>query len=95
MLVAEPDRLHDVVYGITTGLDAMSLGVTLTDADGKILYVNPTEARLHQRTVEELLGQDVGILAPAGTRKPLSREQLKQLKSWKRESVNVQKNGTP
>ena len=92
--VADPESLRNVVQGITKGLDAMSVGVTMTDVVGKIIYVNPTEARLHRRTVDELLGQDVGILAPAGKRKPLSKAQLKQLKSWTRESVNVQKDGT-
>jgi two-component system cell cycle sensor histidine kinase/response regulator CckA len=92
--VAVADRLEDIVQGITMGLDAMNLGVTMTDVEGKIIYVNPTEAKLHHRAVDELLGHDVGVLAPAGTRKPLTISELKQLKSWKRESVNVRKDGT-
>jgi PAS domain S-box-containing protein len=86
--------LQHVLRGLTTGFDAMNVGVTVTDADGTIVYVNEIEAALHSRSVEELVGQDVGVLAPAGKRKPLSRAQLKQLKSWKRESENVRKDGT-
>ncbi len=88
------DKLEDIVHGVTMGLDAMNLGVTMTDLDGKIIYVNPTQAKLHRRSVDELLGQDVGILAPAHARRPLTIPQLKELKSWKRESVNVRKDGT-
>jgi len=88
------NALKNVVCGLTTGFDAMGVGVTVTNVDGRILYVNEIEAAIHSRSVDELMGQDVGILAPAGKRKPLTRSQLKGLKSWKRESENVQKDGT-
>ena len=83
------DRCEDILTGISMGLDAINLAVTMTDVDGTIIFVNPVEAKLHNRSVDELLGQDLGILAPAGNRRPLSKSQLKELKSWKRESVNL------
>ena len=87
------DDLDTLLQGLSVGFDAMNVGVTMTDINGKIIYVNQVEATLHGRTVEELLGQDVGILAPAGKRRPLAIEQLKKMKAWKRESVNVRGDG--
>jgi len=84
---------EQAVRGLGAGFDALGIGVTVTDVDGRIVFVNEIEAALHSRSVEELVGEDVGILAPAGKRKPLTRSQLKGLKSWKRESENVRKDG--
>jgi len=75
-------------------IETMQLGVTITNLDGRIIYTNRAGAEMHGYQVEELLGQDVRILAPPEHRPPPT---LKQIKKWKgliRESVNVRKDGT-
>lgn len=74
-------------------VEAMQLGVTITDMRGTILYTNPAEARMHGYDVTDLLGQDLGIFAPTELRNPLSPEQINQMKRL-RESVNIKKDGS-
>ncbi|MCP4400222.1 MAG: diguanylate cyclase [bacterium] len=74
-------------------VETMPLGLTITDVEGKILYTNPVEARMHGYTVDELIGQDLGIFAPAELRDPMTVEQLGALLDL-RESVNVKKDGS-
>ncbi len=71
----------------------MQLGVTVTDVEGNILYTNPADARMHGWRVDELIGQHASVFAPSGRRRPLSPEQLQAMKSWRRESVNVTRDG--
>ncbi len=78
-------------------VETMSLGVTVSDLDGKILYVNPADARMHGYTVEELLGRNARRFAPGGE---LPREDLAgpdsdiaYLKPWSRERLNVTRDG--
>ncbi|MEW6584490.1 MAG: EAL domain-containing protein [Nitrospirota bacterium] len=72
----------------------MQIGVTITDKQGKILHVNPADAAMHGYSVEELIGQDVRIFGLPKDRNPLSEEQLKSLKRFRRESVNVRQDGS-
>jgi PAS domain S-box-containing protein len=81
---AKRDAIEDVLRGLEIGLDTMQLGVTITDVGGRIVYVNEADAKMHNRSVDELMGRDVGILAPAGRRKPLTVQQLRDLSSWMR-----------
>ncbi|MGD2136236.1 MAG: PAS domain S-box protein, partial [Gemmatimonadales bacterium] len=82
------------LHHLEKALQTMQLGVTITDVDGTIVYVNPADAHLHGYAVDELLGQDVGIFSPPSRRAPLHLDQLRELTSWKRESVNVRKDGS-
>jgi diguanylate cyclase (GGDEF)-like protein/PAS domain S-box-containing protein len=74
----------------------MQVGVTITDLDGKIVYVNPAEAAMHGYTSEELLGKPGSIFAPPQKHKPRKRPklELREVRSWRRESVNLRKDGT-
>lgn len=72
----------------------MQIGVTITDTDGRIVYINPADARMHGYEVDELLGREAWILAPPELRKAASKKDLRTMTSWSRESVNVRKDGT-
>jgi diguanylate cyclase (GGDEF)-like protein/PAS domain S-box-containing protein len=74
-------------------VSTMQLGVTVTDLEGNILFTNPADARMHGFSVQELLGQHASVFAPSATRRSLSKDQLRAMKSWRRESVNVTKDG--
>ncbi len=75
-------------------LETMQLGVTITDLERKIIYVNPADASMHGYSVDELRGENVRMFAPAETWKPLTEEQILSMKRWKRESINRRKDGT-
>ena len=90
----ERERAEEALRQLEKALETMQLGVTVTDIDGKIVYTNPADAELHGYTVEELIGQDVGIFTVSEERQRLSMPQLKGLSSWQRDSANVRKDGS-
>ena len=75
-------------------LETMQLGVTITDPEGKILYINPADSKMHGYTVEKLKDEDVRILAPSEIWDPLSIQKITSMKRWKRESINKRKDGS-
>jgi len=84
-------RLHLFEQALAT----MQVGVTIADMNGRIVYVNPAEARMHGYTAEELVGQPTTIFAPpaeAGSRRGPLR--LDRVRSWKRETVNARRDGS-
>ncbi len=72
----------------------MQLGVTVTDADGRILYANRAEAEMHGCTVAQLLGTQARELSPRENWKPMTREDLKTVRRWKRERVRLRRDGS-
>lgn len=84
------EDLADLIAG---AIDSMQLGVTITDMNGRILYTNAAEARMHGYEPEELVGNDARIFAPRELWKTMPPEQIQELGSWKRESANVRENG--
>lgn len=75
-------------------VESMQLGLTVADADGRIVYANPSDTRMHGYEAGELAGQDVHIYSPEDRRHHLSFEDLKRMKRWRRESINVRKDGS-
>ena len=75
-------------------LDTMQLGVTVTDLDGRIVYTNPADARMHGWTPEELVGRDVRVLGPDDLAERLTPSEIESMGTWSRESVNVRRDGT-
>lgn len=75
-------------------VEAMQLGLTVVDVNGRIVYCNPSDAAMHGYDPQELIGQDVQILAPEERRHRLTYEDLKRMKRWRRESVNIRKDGS-
>lgn len=91
---AGPSHVEDALRRLEKAVETMQLGVTITDIAGKIVYTNSAEARIHGYTVDELIGRDVSVFCLPGYRRSLSSEQLRLMKSWRRESMNVRKDGT-
>ncbi|HEX8391151.1 MAG TPA: EAL domain-containing protein [Longimicrobium sp.] len=75
-------------------VETMQLGVTITGVNGRILYSNPADARMHGYTTEELVGRSSRIFAPAEHARPLRPERLNEVGSWSRETINVRKDGS-
>lgn len=90
----ERSRAEEALIPLKKAVDIMQLGVTVTDMQRRILYTNIADARLHGYEVEELIGRDVRIFAPAELHKELMPEDMQNMTNWCRESVNCHKDGT-
>ena len=78
---------------LRTAVESLPLGLTISDPDGKIVYVSPAEARMHGYRVEELLGLDARIFAPLRLHNPTPAKGPETYGVWSRESINVRKDG--
>lgn len=74
-------------------VDCLPIGITLIDVEGKIIYLNPAEATMHGYSDDELLGREARRLGTEQNSRHLTPEQLCRLGMWRRESVNIRKNG--
>ena len=90
----EQKRAEEALRRLDKALETMQICVSITDLDGRIVYANPAEASMRGFTVDELINQDLGVYAPPGTRKPLTPDQLGELKSRNRETTNVRRDGS-
>ena len=96
-MVDDMPPLHLLEQALAT----MQVGVTISDANGRIVYVNPAEAQMHGYEPDELLGQPGSIFAPAGAGQGAGQgtgqggpPRLDRVQSWKRETVNVRRDGS-
>jgi two-component system, cell cycle sensor histidine kinase and response regulator CckA len=74
-------------------LDQTQVGVTITDAFGRIVYANPAEAHRHGYAVTELVGQPAKMLGPPERAASVVPQRIREIRSWTRESVGVTKHG--
>ncbi|MEM6456062.1 MAG: PAS domain S-box protein, partial [Acidobacteriota bacterium] len=85
------ERVERSLRMLEKAVETMSLGVTITDMDGRIVYANPADARMHGYTVEQLRGRHASIFGAPGSardeRPPTSGE------AWTRERINVTQDG--
>ena len=81
---------------LAKAVETMSLGVTITDRDGRIVYVNPADARQHGYSVEELLGESATIYADGVEPTDVvlaDDEDEPGNEPWSRERLNIRKDG--
>jgi PAS domain S-box-containing protein len=88
---AELAKANEDLRILEKALETLQLGVTIADMSGKIMYTNPTDAKMHGYLVEELIGEDVGIFAPPDRRQQMTLEQIEKMKGWVRESINIRR----
>lgn len=91
--ITEGKQTDEKLRQLGKAVETMRLGVTITDLNGRIIYTNPTEARMHGYEVNDLLGQDLGIFAPAELRRPMTLDQIRKMRHL-RESINIRKDGS-
>ncbi|HEX6909167.1 MAG TPA: EAL domain-containing protein [Longimicrobium sp.] len=75
-------------------LDAVDLGVTITDHEGRIVFTNPAEAQMHGYAVDELVGRAARSLAPPELWNAESAVPTRPVRRWMRERINVRRDGT-
>src|SRR5512136_127814 len=70
LMQAADDDHRRQLQGLRAAVETMQLGVTLKDIQGRILYSNPAEARMHGYESEELRGRPGRVLgSPENYRK--------------------------
>lgn len=92
--MSEADRM---LTALTHAVVNLPTGVTVTDSDGRIVFTNPAEARMHGYTADELLGSPANTLAPPPAGRPEeSIERAPRPRTttgWTRESINQHRDG--
>lgn len=86
--------IQDSQIPLKKAFDTMQIGVTISDVDGNILYINPADAKLHGYEVDEVMGGNVRMFAPTKFWKPMDIKAIKTMRNWKRESINLKKDGS-
>ena len=56
-------RAEQELRRLQTAVESTQLGVTVTDADGLISYINPADAVMHGYAVDDVVGRDFGLFA--------------------------------
>lgn len=90
--LSNADALHNL-HILGKAVANMQLGVTVTDASGRIVFTNPAEARMHGYEPEELIGKPAHILAPPKLRRRIHIDENRRDTSWTRESTNRHRDG--
>ena len=91
--VTEVRRAEDRSRMLKEAVDSLQIGITFSDASGRIVYLNPAEARMHGYEVEELIGREARAFASIQTRRQAPPGNLKEGAAWRRESVNLRRSG--
>ena len=92
--IFERKRAEEARLILEKAIKTTRTGITIRDGEGRIIFTNQAEARMHGYDAEELIGQDVGIFVMPEMRRPLPLVQLKDARTWVRESFNVRRDGT-
>lgn len=94
--LAERKRTEALLYQLQKAVETTEVGITITDPQGNIVYINPADAAMHGYTVQELIGQRSHIFAPPAFREEDRNTQYDPdlFSNWKRERLNVRKDGS-
>ena len=87
----EHKKDEEALLSLRKAVENMQIGVTITDAKGKIIYTNQADAEIHGYHAEELIGKEAKIFSPPEMRKPMIQPLRKR---FRRESMNVRKDGS-
>jgi PAS domain S-box-containing protein len=91
--IAERKAAEESLSSLRKAVESSTVGITVTDLSGVIIYTNPAEAAMHGYAVDELVGRPARILAPENIRKEMTPAEINELKSHTRETVNIRKDG--
>lgn len=92
-------RMEDGLSLFRTAMQSLPLGITITDLDGKVIFMNPAEARMHGYAVDELLGRSATILGLSEKwngltlREMISRNLIGD-SPFTRDATNIRRDGT-
>jgi PAS domain S-box-containing protein len=84
---------EEALTKLEKALQTTQVGVTITDVEGKIIYLNSAEARMHGYDPDELVGKIVRIFASPEIWEVNPPDLIREMSSWRRESENLRKDG--
>jgi two-component system sensor histidine kinase UhpB len=95
-LGAAIERQQDerVLRYLEQAVETLSVGVTVRDVDGHIVYTNPAEASIHGYSTDEISGMSARQLAPEESWRVDRKPDASWLIGWRRERLNRRKDGS-
>jgi diguanylate cyclase (GGDEF)-like protein/PAS domain S-box-containing protein len=91
--VTDVRRAEDRSRMLKEAVDSLQIGITISDASGRMVYVNPAEASMHGYEVEELIGREARSFASTTLRGQAPPQNQKEWTAWRRESANLRRTG--
>jgi len=94
--ITKRKQTEALLYKLQKAVETTEVGITITDEQGRIVYINPADAKMHGYTVEELIGQRSNIFTTPDLRElsGFSQKDIDKLSNWKRERINVRRDGS-
>jgi len=92
--ITERRESEKTLRALHKAVENLVIGVTITDTDGRIVYANPAEERMHGYRKGELVGMEARALVPSAYSHPLRTDEIAKLRPWTRERPNLRKDGT-
>ena len=74
-------------------VETMSIGVTICDPRGSILYINPAGAELHGYAVEAVVGHDIALFSVGDDPFIVPQTALSREQPWARETLHITRDG--
>jgi signal transduction histidine kinase len=90
--LAQKERYHRRLQLLDLAIQRMSLGLTITDPSGAIVYVNPADAAMHGYLPDELIGRSSRIFGAGDAGGPVCPPPEAPA-FWCRETLNRAKDG--
>ena len=85
-------RIEEAQLMLQKAVETASFGVTVTDLEGRIVYVNRADAEMHGFRPQELMGKDARLYGLGDLAAP--RNGPLPIRFWDRESMNVRRDGS-
>ncbi len=94
--ITEHHHTENLLLQLKKAIETTEIGITITDKEGTIIYVNPADAAMHGYTVDELVGHRSNVFSPEEFRQSddFSHSPFQVFKNWKRERLNTRKDGS-
>jgi PAS domain S-box-containing protein len=95
--ISDRQQIEGTLRKLEKAIETTDVGITITDPEGRIIYINPADARNHGYAVAEVLGQSSKIFAPPDEQRhgeELDGQTEPQAAIWKRERFNSRKDGS-
>jgi len=94
-MLASLEHSQILLRKLEKAVETTEVGITITDNEGRIVYTNPADARMHGYAVEELIGQSASVFASSESSGiPDKHREVSDFQNWKRERLNRRKDGS-